>query len=149
MSRVGDSHRVPRRHFLLWGHEVIIMQTYFIRRIGIAVGAAHCVLGDIQLSMGDFAGAEASFRQAHALGWDPQPGLARLHLMTGRPELAQRELERALADTDWTLRERRGQLLCLLVHAAVAAGKVERGREALHTLATDPQMLPTEALKAI
>jgi DNA-binding winged helix-turn-helix (wHTH) protein len=114
-----------------------------------AEGDAYCVLGDIQLSMGDFAGAEASFRQAHALGWDPQPGLARLHLMTGRPELAQRELERALADTDWTLRERRGQLLCLLVHAAVAAGNVERGREALHTLATDPQLLATEALKAI
>jgi DNA-binding winged helix-turn-helix (wHTH) protein/tetratricopeptide (TPR) repeat protein len=113
-----------------------------------AEGDAYCVLGDIQLSTGDFEGAEASFRQAHALGWDPQPGLARLHLLTGRPALAQRELERALADTDWLLRERRAQILCLLVHAAVAAGDVERGREALRTLASDPQMLATEALRA-
>ncbi|MGA8006672.1 MAG: winged helix-turn-helix domain-containing protein, partial [Burkholderiales bacterium] len=65
-----------------------------------AEGDAHCVLGEIQLSTGDFEGAEASFRQAHALGWDPQPGLARLHLMTGRPELARRGLERALAEGD-------------------------------------------------
>ena len=114
-----------------------------------AEGDAYCVLGDIQLSTGDFDGAEASYRQAHALGWDPQPGLARLHLFTGRPELAQRGLERALAEGDWSLRERRGQLLCLLVHAAVAAGDVECGREALRTLATDPQMLANDALRAM
>jgi tetratricopeptide (TPR) repeat protein len=114
-----------------------------------AEGDAYCVLGDIQLSVGDLDGAEASFRQAHALGWDPQPGLARLHLLTGRPELAQRGLEQALAEADWTLRERRGQLLCLLAQASVAAGDVERGREALQTLATDPQMLATEALRAM
>lgn len=114
-----------------------------------AEGDAYCVLGDIQLSIGDVEGADASFRQAHALGWDPQPGLARLHLLTGRPELAQRGLERALEETDWTLRERRGQLLCLLVHASVAAGNVERGREALETLAADPRMLTTEALRAM
>ena len=114
-----------------------------------AEGDAYCVLGEIQLSNGDLDGAEASFRQAHALGWDPQPGLARLHLMTGRATMALRGLERALAEGDWTLRERRGQMLCLLVHAAVATGDVERGREALRTLATDPQMLATEALRAM
>lgn len=114
-----------------------------------AEGDAYCVLGDIQLSHGDFEGAEASFRHAHALGWDPQPGLARLHLLTGRPELACSGLERALEETDWTLRERRGQLLCMLAHAAVAAGDAERGREALAVLASDPQMLATEALKAM
>ena len=113
-----------------------------------AEGDAYCVLGEVQLSTGDFEGAEASFRQAHALGWDPQPGLARLHLLTGRPALAQRGLQKALADADWLLRERRGQILCLLVHAAVAAGDVERGREALRMIAGDPQMLATEALKA-
>jgi tetratricopeptide (TPR) repeat protein len=114
-----------------------------------AEGDAYCVLGDIQVSHGDFAGAEASFRQAHALGWDPQPGLARLHLLTDRAVLALRGLEQALEETDWTLRERRGQLLCLLVPAAVAAGQAERAREALRTLATDREMLATEALKAM
>jgi DNA-binding winged helix-turn-helix (wHTH) protein/tetratricopeptide (TPR) repeat protein len=114
-----------------------------------AEGDAYCVLGEIRLVAGDFEGAEESFRHAHALGWDPQPGLARLHLLTGQAGLALRGLERALAETDWTLRERRGQILCLLVQAAVAAGEVERGRDALRTLATDPQMLATEALKAM
>ncbi len=114
-----------------------------------AEGDAYCVLGDIQLSNGDFEGAEASFRQAHALGWDAQLGWARLHLLTGRPELAQRGLERALEEADWTVRERRGQLLCMLVHAAVAAGDVERGREVLQALAAEPQLLATEALKAM
>jgi tetratricopeptide (TPR) repeat protein len=114
-----------------------------------AEGDAYCVLGEIQLSTGDFEGAEASFRQAHVLGWDPQPGLARLHLMTGRPELARRGLERALAEGDWSLRERRGQLLCLLVHAALAAGDVERARNALASVAADPQLRTTEALMAM
>lgn len=112
-------------------------------------GDAYCVLGAIQLDLGDLDGAEASLRQAHALGWDPQPALARLHLRTGRPALALRGLERALEAADWTLRERRGELLCLLVHAAVAAGQIDRAREALRTLATDPQMLATGALEAL
>lgn len=114
-----------------------------------AEGDAYCVLGDIQVSHGDLEGAESSFRRAHALGWDPQPGLARLHLLTGRPQLAQRGLEQALTEADWSLRERRGQLLCLLVQAAIAAGDVERAREALRTLATDSQLLGNEALKAM
>jgi len=113
-----------------------------------AEGDAHCVLGDIQSGMGDLEGAEASYRHAHALGWDPQPGLARLHLTTGRSVLALRGLERALEEADWTLRERRGELLCLLARAAVAAGQIERAREALRTLDTDPQMLAAEALQA-
>lgn len=114
-----------------------------------AEGDAYCVLGDVQLSLGDFEGAEASFKQAHALGWDPQPGLARLHLITGRPALAQRGLERALEEADWYLRERRGQLLCLLAHAAAAAGDVERARVTLQTIAADPQVLASDAIKAM
>ena len=114
-----------------------------------AEGDAYCVLGDIQLSDGDLEGAEASYRQAHALGWDPQPGLARLHLLRGRADLALRDLERALGEEDWTLQERRAQLLCLLAHAAVAAGDVERGRAALRALEAEPQLLATEALQAM
>ncbi len=114
-----------------------------------AEGDAYCVLGDIQLSVGDFEGAEASLRQAHALGWDPQPTLARLQLLTGRPEMALRGLELALDEPDWSLRERRGQVLCLLVNAAVAAGRVERAREALAILAAEPHLLAPEALKAM
>jgi DNA-binding winged helix-turn-helix (wHTH) protein len=114
-----------------------------------AEGDAYCVLGDIQLSDGDLEGAEASYRQAHALGWDPQPGLARLHLLSGRAGLAVRGLERALEEEDWTLQERRAQLLCLLAQAAVAAGDLDRGRAALRALEAEPQLLATEALQAM
>lgn len=114
-----------------------------------AEGDAHCVLGDIQMSCGDFEAAEASYRHAHALGWDPQPGLGRLYLHTGRAAEAVRDIERALDEGDWTQRQGRGQLLCLLVHAALATGDAERARAALCTLDADPQMLATEALKAM
>lgn len=114
-----------------------------------AEGDAYCVLGDIQLCVGDFDGAEAAYRQAHALGWDPQPGLARLHLLTGRAALAQSGLERALGEPAWTLRSQRGLLLCLLAQAAVAAGDPDRARAALDEVAAGPQGLSTEALKAL
>ncbi len=114
-----------------------------------AEGDAYCVLGEIQLSCGDFESAEASFKQANALGWDPQPGLARLHLLTGRPELALRGLERALEEADWTLLERRAQLLCMVAQAAAVAGNLDRAREALTTIAAQPQLIDTEALKAM
>ncbi|MES2959353.1 MAG: winged helix-turn-helix domain-containing protein [Pseudomonadota bacterium] len=114
-----------------------------------AEGDAYCVLGDIQLSVGDLEDAEASYRQAHALGWDPQPGLARLHLLTGRAVEAQRGLERALDAPDFTLRERRAQLLCLLVHAAVATGDVPRAREAMGSLDAEARRLDNESLSAM
>jgi tetratricopeptide (TPR) repeat protein len=114
-----------------------------------AEGDACCVLGDILLSHGDLAGAEAAFRQAQALGWSPQPGLARLHLMTGRPELARRGLEQALEEADWTLRERRGLLLCILACACIASGDAAQARQTLSGLEADSAMLATEALRAL
>ncbi len=114
-----------------------------------AEGDAYCILGDIQLGLRNYEGAETSYRQAYALGWSPQPGLARLHLMTDRPELAQRGLEVALNEQDWTLLERRGQLLCLLASAAVAAGDTTRAREVINLVGSDPEMQSTDQLKAL
>lgn len=114
-----------------------------------AEGDAYCVLGDIQLSVGDLEDAEASYRQAHALGWSPQPGLARLHLMTGRAAEAQRGLEQALDTEDFTLRERRAQVLCLLVHAAVAAGDIVRARAAMADLGAEAVRLDNASLSAM
>lgn len=114
-----------------------------------AEGDAYCVLGDIQLHDGNLEQAGVSYRQAHALGWEPQPGLARLHLLTGRADLALRGLERALDSADWTLREKRGELLCMLALAAVAAGDPERARQTLHMLDAAPVYLATEAIKAL
>jgi tetratricopeptide (TPR) repeat protein len=114
-----------------------------------AEGDAYRALGEIRLTCGDLAGAEAAFRRAHALGWEPQPGLARLQIALGEPALAQRSLERALADGNWVMNERRTQLLCALVQAALAAGDTARAREALRTLQAEPQLLGTQALQAM
>lgn len=40
-------------------------------------------LGTIRLRKGDLGGAEEAFLAAHENGWDPQPGLALLHLARG------------------------------------------------------------------
>jgi tetratricopeptide (TPR) repeat protein len=114
-----------------------------------AEGDAYRVLGEIRLICGDLAGAEAAFRRAHALGWEPQPGLARLQMAQGQPQQALRGLERALGDSNWALCERRAQLLCTLVHAALAAGEAERAREALRQLESDPPLLAPQALQGL
>ena len=46
--------------------------------------AAFYELAEIQLRMGDLSAAEESFRRAHELGIDPQPGLSLLRLAQGR-----------------------------------------------------------------
>lgn len=55
-------------------------------------------IGEIRLRMGDLAGAEKAFSQAHEMGRDPQPGLAMLRHAQGRTDAGARLLARALAD---------------------------------------------------
>ena len=45
-------------------------------------------LGRIRLRRGDIQGAEEAFLAAHEVGWDPQPGLALVHLAKGDVALA-------------------------------------------------------------
>src|SRR6185436_13465830 len=45
-------------------------------------------LGRIRLQSGDVKGAEESLLEAHDGGWDPQPGLALVHLAQGDAALA-------------------------------------------------------------
>lgn len=63
---------------------------------------AYLELGEIRLRLGDELGAETAFRQAHALGTDPQPGQALLLLARGEPEPAARGLRRALENVNLT-----------------------------------------------
>lgn len=113
-----------------------------------AEGDAYRVLGDIRLTRGDPDGAEAAFRRAHALGWDPQPGMALLQASRGQEESAIRGLERILEDGKWTNRQRRGLVLATLVTVAAAAGRHERARSALDALDREPDLWNTPALTA-
>jgi class 3 adenylate cyclase len=109
--------------------------------------AAFYELGELQLRMGDFASAEESFRQAHGLGYDPQPGLALLRFANGDAEAAQRSLRRALAD-EARKRLTRARLLPASVEVALAVGEVEEARLAAEELCEIARDYGTPALAA-
>lgn len=64
-------------------------------------GMAFHELGEVRLRMGDLAAAEEAFNQAHALGEDPQPGLALLRLAEGKLEAAASSIDRSLEALTW------------------------------------------------
>lgn len=90
---------------------------------------AHYLAGEIRRRLGDLAGAEEAFREAHALGRDPQPGLALVRLAQGRAEAATSSLETALASDAWRDLDR-VRLLAARAEVAIALGDLEAGAEA-------------------
>jgi tetratricopeptide (TPR) repeat protein len=91
-------------------------------------GEAFYELGEIRLRMGDLPGAGDMFREAHARGRDPQPGLALMRLAEGRSEAARSMIERALLETGHTALDR-AKLLPALVELRVACGDVVAAAE--------------------
>jgi tetratricopeptide (TPR) repeat protein len=53
-------------------------------------------LGRIRLHRGDIDGAEEALLAAHGVGWEPQPGLALVHLARGEPAVAAASIRDAL-----------------------------------------------------
>jgi ATP/maltotriose-dependent transcriptional regulator MalT len=80
-------------------------------------------LGEIFRLRGDLAAAVESFKKAHHLGFDPQPGLARLRLAEGRVNAAMSQIARALEEAPDRLE--RARLLPPHVEIALAAGDLE------------------------
>jgi tetratricopeptide (TPR) repeat protein len=89
---------------------------------------AYYELGEVRLRRGDHDGAEQAFRQSHELGYEPVPGLALLRVRQGKPDAAQKMIDRALAATPHELS--RIKLLPSKVEIALAAGDVEGARAA-------------------
>jgi tetratricopeptide (TPR) repeat protein len=54
-------------------------------------------LGNVRLRSGDLDGAEQAFREAAALAWSPQPGLALVHLARGDADTAAAMISHAIA----------------------------------------------------
>ncbi len=108
---------------------------------------AYLELGEIRLRVGDPVGADAAFRQAHALGRDPQPGQALLMLARGEAEPAARGLQRALENVNLTTIEH-ARLLEALVEVTLGAGEMTAGAAAseLEAIATAN---PRQALRAM
>lgn len=105
-----------------------------------ALGDAFRVLGDLYLMRGDLDQAEAAFRRAHDLGWDPQPGLAMLQAERGDADTAIRGLLRSLEDRNWALRQRRGLLLADLVIIAARHGDRDHARQAMAEIDQHPEL---------
>lgn len=108
-------------------------------------GDACRVLGEICLSRGDLDGADAAFREAHRLGWNPQPGLALLLSARGEHKGALMQLERALVQPSWTDGQRRGSVLAVLARIAAMHGDITRAESALAELSAAPELCAPQA----
>jgi class 3 adenylate cyclase len=113
-------------------------------------------LGEIRRRIGDYAGAQDAFLEAHEHGWDPQPGLALLQLSRGDTEAAAASIRNAVANPpafpEWERPPntdlRRAPLLAAQVEIAVAAGDLGEARSALAELDRIAAKFGTKALRA-
>ena len=113
-------------------------------------------LGRIRLRRGDVEGAEEAFRAAHEAGWDPQPGLALVHLANGDVALAARSVRDALdSPPNVPSKElpphtelRRAPLLEAQVEIGVRAGDLDMARAAADELSRVAARFESKALTA-
>jgi class 3 adenylate cyclase len=113
-----------------------------------SVGEAYYEVGEIRMRMGDLATAEDAFRQAHELGYDPQPGLALLHLRKGQIDVAISMIRRPLTEPHLNPLKR-ARLLPAHVEAALAAGDRETAQAAAKELQSIAETYGTQALLAM
>jgi DNA-binding NarL/FixJ family response regulator len=102
--------------------------------------------GELRRLRGAFHSAEEAYRRAAESGWEPQPGLALLHLAAGRTQRAQSEVRRNAAGDD---RFTRRYVLPAVVEIEVAAGDLEAGRRAVEELREARAAMPTPMLDAV
>src|SRR5215216_314215 len=113
-------------------------------------------LGRIRLRRGDIQGAEEAFLAAHEVGWDPQPGLALVHLAKGEVTLAAVSIRAALdhplnvpsKELPPNTELRRAPLLEAQVETEVAAGDVGMARAAANQLSRIAALFESKALFA-
>ena len=94
--------------------------------------AGYYEIGEIRRRRGDFAAADAAYRQADEWGKIPQPGLAMLRLAEGKVDAAVSGIRRSLEEVEEPLG--RVQQLPAQVEIALAAGDVKTARAAADEL---------------
>jgi tetratricopeptide (TPR) repeat protein len=113
-------------------------------------------LGRIRFRKGDIQGAEDAFLAAHEAGWDPQPGLALVHLARGDVARAAASIREALdrpstvPSKEWppNTELRRAPLLEAQVEIEIAAGDLVQARAAAHELGQVAALFQSKALGA-
>ena len=88
--------------------------------------------GEVHRLRGEFAAAEAAYREAHRGGYEPQPGLALLRLAQGNGEAAAAAIRRVVAET--SAPPLRAGVLPAAVEIMLAIGDIEAARVACEEL---------------
>jgi DNA-binding CsgD family transcriptional regulator len=99
-----------------------------------AAAQALYLQGELHRLRGDLDAGEAAYRDANALGREPQPGSALLRLARGDAEAAAGAIRRALAETAEPLK--RARLLPAYVEIMLAAGDEDAARRGCTELET-------------
>ncbi|HEX5856499.1 MAG TPA: LuxR C-terminal-related transcriptional regulator [Microbacterium sp.] len=107
---------------------------------------AHYQIAELHRLRGEVRAARERYRRAGETGWDPQPGLALLHLIAGDPEGAQGMIRNSSAGADEATRRR---LLPASVTIEVASGDVAAARRAAAELASLALAGPAPMLAAV
>lgn len=116
---------------------------------GPGIALAHYRRGDLLRLRGEFAAAEAAYREASRLGHEPQPGLALLRLAQRNAKAAAATIRRAIAEV--TEPSRRVALLPAHVEIMLAVDAIEdarRGCSELEELAAGYEASMVGALAA-
>jgi ATP/maltotriose-dependent transcriptional regulator MalT len=104
-------------------------------------------VGEVRRLRGDLRGAEEAYRQSHALGRDPQPGLALLRLAQDRIDEAHTAIQTAL-DAASKDEPRRAWLWGAAVEISLAARRLDLARVACDQLSAAAATFETSALSA-
>jgi len=113
----------------------------------LAAGAAYYQLGELHRLRGEFAKAEAAYREASAAGRSPQPGLALMRLANGQLEAAAVAIRREHEEA----RERaaRATILPAYVEIMIAAQDIEAAHTGLSELSEIASALRAPFLRAV
>jgi len=112
-----------------------------------AAGRAHYQQAEIHRLRGEFPSAAAAYREASRSGFEPQPGLALLHLAEGKLESAASASRRMLGASNDPLA--RARLLPAHVEIMLAAGALDEARAASQELEECAAGRNSEVLEAI
>jgi DNA-binding CsgD family transcriptional regulator len=112
-----------------------------------AAGQAAYQQAEVLRRQGEFAAADAAYRDANACGREPQPGLPLLRLAEGDASAAGASLRRALAETVPALE--RSRLLPAYAEVMVALGDLDEARAACRELTEISSEFPSAMLGAI
>ncbi len=104
-------------------------------------------IGEIRRLRGDFDGAQAALREAHARGRTPQPALALIRLAEGKVKAASSAIDAAVSEETWD-RWARARLLPAQVEISLAAGNVSKARTAVDQLGEIVGGYPSPAMEA-